>query len=543
MKKAIIIDSTLAQYTAEDISWLQKFFLEQGVLGNSSGALGLAVSQRGAGANLSVDVAVGNALIDFTKNSTNWKIIGLSNAIENVAVSSQSSGANRVGALIMRASVTTEPNVLKNNIITFEFIPGTSTSPLSDGAITTAISNDMFLRLADITVPTGAASIVTGNIADTRVQCKTNEAITLAPKNLKFTVQASDPASPVEGQIWYNSTTHTLNFYNNSTVKQLGGSSLFLSDDDLTVDGTDQIQTTQNASRAVGEANATTKNNKIAQSFTAGKTSITGVKLYKLANSGTNAGDVIVSLQADVSGSPSGSNLATVTIPAATYNALPVGEFTATFGSPYTGGIGTVYWIVISQSTSDNTNHANLGTNSAGGYAGGSMKFNNTTDGWTAIATIDLYFKTLMTTIGKGVKTNSSGKIDATLLDDGSLMSKIKPIAQITTPSRVLGTNYQNTTGKNLFVMVSVQVTRGGTAGSGTNNYGRATAYMDTTATPTVVVGFVESRQGATGANNEDFQIQTMMLTFVVPNNSYYRVTATGNVGTASLQTWTEQEL
>lgn len=225
MKKAIIIDSTLAQYTAEDISWLQKFFLQQGVLGDSAGSLGLAVSQRGAGANLSVDVAVGNALIDFTKNSTNWKIIGLSNAIENVVVPTQSSGANRVGALIMRASTTIEPNLLKNNIITFEFVPGTSTSPLSDGAILTAISNDAFIRLADITVPTGASSIVTGNIADTRVQCKTNEAITLAPKNLKFTVQASDPASPVEGQIWYNSTTHTLNFYNNSVVKSLGGAS------------------------------------------------------------------------------------------------------------------------------------------------------------------------------------------------------------------------------------------------------------------------------------------------------------------------------
>lgn len=225
MKKAIIIDSTLAQYTAEDISWLQKFFLQQGVLGDSAGSLGLAVSQRGAGANLSVDVAVGNALIDFTKNSTNWKIIGLSNAIENVVVPTQSSGANRVGALIMRASTTIEPNLLKNNIITFEFVPGTSTSPLSDGAILTAISNDAFIRLADITVPTGASSIVTGNIADTRIQCKTNEAIKLAPQTLNFSILASDPATPVEGQVWYNSTTHTLNFYNNTTVKQLGSTS------------------------------------------------------------------------------------------------------------------------------------------------------------------------------------------------------------------------------------------------------------------------------------------------------------------------------
>lgn len=224
--KAIIIDSTLGQYTAEDISWLQKFFFQPGVLADTSGVLGLAVSQRGAGANLSVDVALGNALIDFTKNATNWKVVGLSNAITNVVVPTQSSGANRVGALIMRASIVNEPNVLKNNIITLEFVPGTSTSPLSDGAITTAISNDMFIRLADITVPTGAASIVTGNIADTRVQCKTNDAITLAPKNLKFTVQATDPASPVEGQTWYNSTSHTLNFFDGTVVKTLGTASV-----------------------------------------------------------------------------------------------------------------------------------------------------------------------------------------------------------------------------------------------------------------------------------------------------------------------------
>lgn len=224
-RKAIIIDSTLAQYTAEDISFVQKFFLQSGVLGDSAGSLGLAVSQRGAGANLSVDVAVGNALMDFTKNATTWKIVGLSNAIENIAVPTQSSGANRVGALIMRASVTVEPNVLKNNIITFEFIPGTSTSPLSDGAITTAIGGDMFMRLANVTVPTGASSIVTGNIADTRVQCKTNEAIKLAPQTINFSILASDPVTPVEGQLWYNSTTHTLNFYNNSVVKSLGGAS------------------------------------------------------------------------------------------------------------------------------------------------------------------------------------------------------------------------------------------------------------------------------------------------------------------------------
>ena len=35
---------------------------------------------------------------------------------------------------------------------------------------------------------------------------------------------ASDPSTPVEGQIWYNSTTNLLKFYNGSTVKTVTAS-------------------------------------------------------------------------------------------------------------------------------------------------------------------------------------------------------------------------------------------------------------------------------------------------------------------------------
>lgn len=220
--KAIFIDSSLAQYTAEEFSWLQKFFLNAGVLGDSSGNLGLAVSQKSSGANMSVDVAVGNGILDFTKNSTNWKVIGLSQSIVNVTIPANSSGSNRVDAIIMRASTTAEPNSLKNNIITIERVAGTGITALTDNAISTAISGDAFIRLADVTVSNGASSIVNANISDTRIQVKTNEAIKLAPKTINFSVLSSDPTTPVEGQLWYNSTTHTLNFYNNSSIKQLG---------------------------------------------------------------------------------------------------------------------------------------------------------------------------------------------------------------------------------------------------------------------------------------------------------------------------------
>ena len=126
---------------------------------------------------------------------------------------------------------------------------------------------------------------------------------------------------------------------------------------------------------------------------------------------------------------------------------------------------------------------------------------------------------------------------------DGTNMTKIRPISAIDAPTRSLATNYQNTSGKNMFVMATMKVTRGSSANSG--NFGRATAYMDTTTTPTTVVGWVESIQPTTGTNNEDYTAQTMMLTFVVPNNSYYRIdsTATGSGAGASIEEWTEQTL
>lgn len=191
----------------------------------------------------------------------------------------------------------------------------------------------------------------------------------------------------------------------------------FLTQDNTTQATTDQSQATQNGTIETGEADATTKKNLIAQSFIPSKTKIRGVKLYKSANTGTFTGDVVVSLQADSAGSPSGSNLASVTILNAVYNALSTGEFEALFSSEYASLVpGSLYWIVIDPSTSDNSNHPNLGTNTAGGYASGSVKYKNTTDSWTAVSTIDLYFKTLEGKASQVAMTSSDGRISPSLV-------------------------------------------------------------------------------------------------------------------------------
>lgn len=186
----------------------------------------------------------------------------------------------------------------------------------------------------------------------------------------------------------------------------------YVDSDQYSTGGTEQSQTTQNGGVEFGEANSTLRKNLIAQSFIPQKSKIRGVKLYKMADTGSFTGTVKFALQANSGASPSGSDLASVTFTNAHWLALSVGEIEALFTSEYASLTpGALYWIVMTAGTSDNSNHPNLGTNSAGGYSSGSVQYFNSTDSWNTVATIDLYFKTLEGINSQVVKTNSTGGI------------------------------------------------------------------------------------------------------------------------------------
>lgn len=174
----------------------------------------------------------------------------------------------------------------------------------------------------------------------------------------------------------------------------------------------DQSQTTGTTAQAIGEASTTTRKNLLAQSFIPTNPKIRGVSLYKSANTGTFTGTIKVALQANSAGNPSGVDLASVTITNTIYNSFAVGEFEALFTSEYASlSLETLYWIVVTSSTADNSNHANLGSNAAGGYTNGSAKYFNAIDGWVSIATTDLYFKTFFGTASQVAMTNTSGYV------------------------------------------------------------------------------------------------------------------------------------
>lgn len=285
----------------------------------------------------------------------------------------------------------------------------------------------------------------------------------------------------------------------------------------------DQSQTTQNGTFSAGEANATTRHNKLAQSFLPTKTQLKSVSLYKSANTGTFTGTVTVSIQADSAGSPSGSDLVSKTITNALYNAYSVGEFLVLFSSEITITPNSLYWIVISTSTSDTANCINLGTNTAGGYTNGSAKYNNTTDGWVAIATIDLYFKTGQGTVGKEVSGIASTGQVAGVLTKPSIKIGTVTLTNATTPSVAHGLGkvptyieFDALTGSSSQIDVS-----NGTYDVGAGTYATAYAYYNEASagaggvdTTTILVGTSNTRFATIAAVDEN----VVIFGLVTPN-------------------------
>lgn len=180
MIKTYYINSTQALYDDAEFAWLQSLLLEEGVLADKNGTMGLSVTEKSGGADMSVDVGAGKALVEITKNGDTFKVVVENDASVNVPIAANSSGSNRIDAIVVRVDVDTEPNTLKSNVGTIERVAGTGVSALSDGAITSALGSDGWVRIADITVANAASSIVTADISDQRVKVSTNSAINLA---------------------------------------------------------------------------------------------------------------------------------------------------------------------------------------------------------------------------------------------------------------------------------------------------------------------------------------------------------------------------
>jgi hypothetical protein len=153
------------QYPAKEF---REMFLDVPLQEGVFDPLDLKVVQRGAGANMSVDVAAGAAWVKGDTISRQGMYHMYSDAVANIVVASNSSGNPRIDQIVARVYDSTDGAAAQDNGAV-EMLQGTA----SAGATLTnrtgaAALPATAIRLADILVANGAASITSANIRDRR---------------------------------------------------------------------------------------------------------------------------------------------------------------------------------------------------------------------------------------------------------------------------------------------------------------------------------------------------------------------------------------
>lgn len=164
-------------------------------LGGIVGVDDLLVEQQSV-ANMSVKVAVGRA---FIKGSSGNAYPVRNTASDDVTIGANSSGNPRIDAVVAYVDKdydASDPGDGSGVIVvdTVEGTPGASPSAPDDSAIATAIgSGNPFIRLANVTVASGASAITDAEIDDTRPMFQ------LAAPTIQMPELPSSPSTPASG--------------------------------------------------------------------------------------------------------------------------------------------------------------------------------------------------------------------------------------------------------------------------------------------------------------------------------------------------------
>lgn len=135
---------------------------------------GLAVSQRGAGANLSVDVAVGDAIIPRSDGTYGHPVFN--DAVYNQAITTADVSNPRRDMIVMYVdygnAVSTAVSNNTNGVVKIKVVTGTpagSPADPSDAAIQSSVgSGNPYIKLARVRVAAGATTISNSVIDDLR---------------------------------------------------------------------------------------------------------------------------------------------------------------------------------------------------------------------------------------------------------------------------------------------------------------------------------------------------------------------------------------
>lgn len=180
----------------DDPLWLQNIDyaarLDRGLIeafGTEGVITGMKVTQRAAGANYSVDVAVGTCIVQGDNQSNQGSYFVRHTTVDNKAVNSPPASGSRIDLICIQVLDTQAGAVTAvgdTYPVQVKYVAGTSgASPVAPSAPVSA------LVLAQVTVAAGQASVTNANITDKR---------TLARPTV--VVSATQPSDPISGLIW-----------------------------------------------------------------------------------------------------------------------------------------------------------------------------------------------------------------------------------------------------------------------------------------------------------------------------------------------------
>lgn len=138
--------------------------LQEGVVA----AQDLEVTQRGAGANMSVDIAAGRTFVQGDAVARQGLYHVVNDAVINATIAANASGNPRIDQIICRAYDSTDA-AQGTDIPAIEVLTGTATAGATlDNRTGAAALPSTAVRLADVLVANGAASITNSVIRDRR---------------------------------------------------------------------------------------------------------------------------------------------------------------------------------------------------------------------------------------------------------------------------------------------------------------------------------------------------------------------------------------
>ncbi|MEV0360071.1 hypothetical protein AB0H71_28835 [Nocardia sp. NPDC050697] len=132
----------------------------------------LKVSQKGGGADMSVDIAVGSAILNRPNNSYGYQ--SWTDAVTNVPLDAANPTNPRIDTIIAYVDPETTTLSAANSPGSFKFkkytgTPSGTPAAVSDSSIQSNLGSSIaWIKLATVQVAAGAIQILTGNITDTR---------------------------------------------------------------------------------------------------------------------------------------------------------------------------------------------------------------------------------------------------------------------------------------------------------------------------------------------------------------------------------------